>query len=129
MSNCVCVAMLFTWYLFCSATCEQCDSKQKDVLQHSAFHVTCSISNEVQPIRCAGILDYFEVTQCQLVNTTKKYGVEYHCFVTFHFCFTNFHCNENSASILCFVINNRENCIVRINQVHYICTLKQLHIS
>ena len=37
-----------------------------------------------------------------LVNTTKKCGLEFHFFVIFHFCFTNFHCNENSASILCF---------------------------
>ena len=36
----------------------------------------------------------------QFVNTTKKYLVGFHCFVTFHFCFTNFHCNENSALIL-----------------------------
>ena len=30
----------------------------------------------------------------------------------------NFYCNKNSASILCFVINNRENCIESTNQVH-----------
>ena len=47
-----------------------------------------------------------------LVNTTKKCGVDFHCFVTFHFCFTNFHCNENSATILCFVTNNIVNRIV-----------------
>ena len=29
-----------------------------------------------------------------------------------HFCFTNFHCNEYSASILSFITNNREHCVI-----------------
>ena len=59
----------------------------------------------------------------QLVSTTKNFGVEFHCFVTFYFCFMNSYCRKNSASIPCFVLNKRHDCIALANQVHDTCPL------
>ena len=56
-------------------------------------------------------------------SKTKIFGLEFHCFVTFHFCLLNFYCRKNSFSIPSFVLNKNNDCFALANHVHDKCLL------